>query len=232
MSSAEAVHGRPVKKAFELIELLSGSGRRTLAELARASGLPKSSLHRMMDALTESGLVRRTSGGYELGDGLFDLIDDSARARVDRALKTTLTPHILDLREMTGGVVSTGILSGPHVRQIDVQYDMRHLHLGQRVPTMLPVHCTAIGRALRSRNPDAVVVANGELYDGVICIAASLAADHRLPRMAIGVWGPAKTLNVDFTVAALKRTVRTMRSALLRCSRSSASVLADLARAN
>ncbi|MEU7474405.1 helix-turn-helix domain-containing protein [Lentzea sp. NPDC042327] len=232
MSSEEAVRGRPVKKAFELVELLSSSGAMTLAELARASGLPKSSLHRMMDALTGSSLVRRTSSGYEIGDCLFDLIDDSARARVDRVLKSTLAPHIIDLRERTGGVVSTGILAGSHVRQVDVQYDLRHLCLVQRVPTMLPAHCTAIGRALRSRDPDAVVVANGELYSGVIGVAASLVAGDHLPRMAISVWGPAETINVDFTTALLKYAVRAMRSDLLRCARPSAAVLDDLKQAN
>lgn len=146
--------GRPIRKAFELLELLSKSGPVGLAELARRAGMPKSSVHRVIGTLVDTGLVAHTPRGYELGEYAFDIGRSVATATVDR-LRTALSPHLARLREVTGGVVGTGVLSGGQVWLVDIQHDLRHAAVVEGVPTRLPAHCTALGRALLADHPGA-----------------------------------------------------------------------------
>jgi DNA-binding IclR family transcriptional regulator len=123
--------------------------------------MPKSSLHRLLGTLVDSGVVLQTPHGYELGDYLFDVVHEGDPAALDR-LRALLAPHLLRLREQTGGVVGVGVLRGLDVRYVDAQYDARHAELVRRSPLTAPGYCTALGRALLAHRPDVAAELSGQ----------------------------------------------------------------------
>ncbi len=75
MPWTEQVAGRGVLEgAFALLEALNAlGGNAGFAELVRASGLPKTTAHRLLDQLVELGAVERAPEGYRTGSRVFRL---------------------------------------------------------------------------------------------------------------------------------------------------------------
>jgi DNA-binding IclR family transcriptional regulator len=132
-------------KAYELLTAFSHRRRvMTLSDLARASGLPKSTVHRILARLLEIGAVERHGDAYRIGMSLFAVASCSPAS----ALRDVAAPHLEDLHSRTRQTIHLGVLRGS-----DVFYLEKLRHLGSiRTPTFvggrLPAHCTAIGKAL------------------------------------------------------------------------------------
>ena len=63
-----------LNKAFDLLYAFNENTRvMTLSELARASGLPKSTVHRLLARLVDLGALEHHRSGYKLGLGLLQL---------------------------------------------------------------------------------------------------------------------------------------------------------------
>ncbi|KZB79391.1 IclR family transcriptional regulator [Amycolatopsis regifaucium] len=71
----ETIGGRGVLEgAFALLEALNEHGGRAgLTQLVRATGLPKTTVHRLLDQLTDLGAVERAGHGYRIGSRVFRL---------------------------------------------------------------------------------------------------------------------------------------------------------------
>ncbi len=71
----ETIGGRGVLEgAFTLLEALNDHGGRAgLTQLVRASGLPKTTVHRLLEQLVELGAVERAGRGYRIGSRVFRL---------------------------------------------------------------------------------------------------------------------------------------------------------------
>ncbi|GAA2778272.1 IclR family transcriptional regulator [Crossiella cryophila] len=139
--------GPPLGKMLSLLELLADSNRpMSLADLARAAELPKSTTHRLLHGLLREQLVKRTQHGYSMGSYLFDLLRTtrSMVRRIERLIKPSLT----ELYDKTHAVVSVGALDGLNVFTLDTVYNHSHLPLIQRLAGFTPGHCTGIGKVL------------------------------------------------------------------------------------
>jgi IclR family KDG regulon transcriptional repressor len=145
--------GRPIQKAFELLETLGRSPRApSLSTLSRSTGIPKASVHRMLRVLSNLDLVLRSDEGtYTLGDRLLDMVDETERSRADR-LRRFLSPYLMELRDRTGAVVALGQLCGHSIRVVDTLYGHHQSAYVRPGNQLLPVHCTALGRALIARH--------------------------------------------------------------------------------
>ncbi|MCA1220073.1 IclR family transcriptional regulator [Streptomyces sp. 8L] len=141
--------GAPLRKALTVLEALAEASRPlTLSELARLVNLPKSSLHRMLQVLTDLGLtVRMESKSYELGAGLLRLAAAGAPARIQR-LGYAVTPFLIELFQRTRRIVSLGTLSGTNVRHVGTLYGREHTGLAMALRQPVPAHCSAAGRLL------------------------------------------------------------------------------------
>jgi IclR family acetate operon transcriptional repressor len=60
-----------IEGAFLLLEELTRTGRAGPSRLAEATGLPKATVHRLLDQLVASGAVERSAGHYRMGIGSF-----------------------------------------------------------------------------------------------------------------------------------------------------------------
>lgn len=131
-------------KAFDLLRAFNSRERvMTLSELARASGLPKSTVHRLIPRLIDLGAIEPHRAGYRIGLGLLELGSTTpAGSMRDRAM-----PNLVALHRATGLTVHLGVL-----RQFDVVFLENLSRLGTpslaRVGSRLPANCTAAGKAL------------------------------------------------------------------------------------
>jgi IclR family transcriptional regulator, acetate operon repressor len=91
--------------AFALLDVLGAMGNEVgLSELAKSSGLPKTTVHRLLDQLGELGAVERSSTGYRIGSRVFRLGQGWQSEMRDHALRT-LRALSARLRETVGLVM-------------------------------------------------------------------------------------------------------------------------------
>ena len=125
-----------------------------LAELVRRTGLPKTTAHRLLGDLVDARLLERDShGGYRLGGRLFEL---GMRASVERRLLEVAVPFLQDLYERTHETVHLGVLEGTEVVYVSKIGGHRQAQTPSRVGGRMPLHCTAIGKALLAHAGEAL----------------------------------------------------------------------------
>ena len=115
------------------------------AELQQRTGLPKATLHRIAGDLVEARLLSRIDGDYHLGSHLFEL---GMRASVERTLLEVATPFLEDLYERTHETVHLGLREGAEVVYVAKVGGHRQVRSPSRIGGRMPVHATAIGKAL------------------------------------------------------------------------------------
>jgi DNA-binding IclR family transcriptional regulator len=121
------------------------------AELQRRTGLPKATLHRLLTELVEVRLLDRDDSRYRLGRQLFEL---GMRASVERGLIEVAIPFMEDLYERTHETVHLGVREGTEVVYVTKIGGHRQASSPSRVGGRMPLHCTAIGKALLAHAPD------------------------------------------------------------------------------
>jgi DNA-binding IclR family transcriptional regulator len=125
----------------------------SLAELVRRTGLHKATVHRLARELVAIQLMDRVPGGYRLAGGLFEL---GMRASVERSLLEVAMPFLQDLYERTHETVHLGINEGHEVVYVAKIGGHRQANSPSRTGGRMPLHCTAIGKALLA-NGDAAL---------------------------------------------------------------------------
>ncbi|HWJ66528.1 MAG TPA: IclR family transcriptional regulator [Nocardioides sp.] len=116
-----------------------------LAELVRRTGLPKGTVHRVAADLVQHRLLEKTAHGYRLAGGLFEL---GMRAATERTLLELAMPFLQDLYERTHETVHLGVREGTEVVYVAKIGGHRQARSPSRQGGRMPMHCTAIGKAL------------------------------------------------------------------------------------
>jgi IclR family transcriptional regulator, acetate operon repressor len=139
-----------LERAFLLLELMAEDGGEVaLSRLAVDSGLPLSTIHRLVRTLVARGYVRQLpSRRYVLGPRLIHLGESSSRT-----LGTWARPHLSALVDGTGETANLAMLDGDrvvYVAQVPSRHSMRMFtEVGRRVEP----HCTAVGKAIMATMP-------------------------------------------------------------------------------
>jgi len=145
-----------LERAFGLLELVAAHRDPvSLSELATASGLSPSTLHRLARTLVDLGyLSQDTSRRYALGPRLFLLAEGSTTR-----LNAVVLPHLSHLVDEIGETANLAMLDGDevvYVAQVPGRHSMRMFtEVGRRVNP----HCTAVGKAMVATFSDADVLA-------------------------------------------------------------------------
>lgn len=122
----------------------------SLAELARRTGMAKSTAHRLLRELTSWDLVERTPGGVRLGMRLFELGSQVPR---QRGLREAAAPFLADLFEATHETVHLAIPDGIEVVYVQKLESRGGPKVPSRVGGRLPAHCTGVGKAMLAFAP-------------------------------------------------------------------------------
>src|SRR3954451_11599922 len=114
------------------------------------TGPSKATLHRLLGDLVEARLLEKTTDGYRLSRLVFEL---GMRASVERTLLEVATPFLEDLYERTHETVHLGVREGHEVVYVAKMGGHRQAAAPSRVGGRMPMHATAIGKALLAWSP-------------------------------------------------------------------------------
>ncbi len=133
----------------------------TLGELARRSGLPRSTVHRTASRMTELGWLDKPDERYRIGTRLFEL---SGLVPVRHELRESVLPFLQDLYAAARVTVQLGVLEGDQVLVVEKITGHRPMPMLTQVGGMIPAHCSGLGRAILAwADPQALrkVIAGG-----------------------------------------------------------------------
>ncbi len=112
-----------VERAFTVLQCLA-RGAAGVSEIADRTGLPKSTVSRLLGTLVELGAVEQSEvlGVYGLGELIIEL---SASASPGRNLVSLARPHLVELVDQIDEAAGLGVLDGGKVYYLD-QVDGHH----------------------------------------------------------------------------------------------------------
>lgn len=117
----------------------------TVSELARRTGLAKSTTSRLVTELTTYGFLETHGTSITLGLRFFELGQRSVRPHTLRRLTYA---HMETLRRTTGHTVHLAVLDAGQVVYIEILPSRTSPTLPSRVGGRLPAHATAVGKAI------------------------------------------------------------------------------------
>ncbi len=160
--------GGSIDKALTVLEALAE--HRRVTDIATGTGLPKSTVHRILQSLVGWGFARADgSGGYLPGPRILTLAG-KMMSRFDPAQHADSA--LRSLRDRTGFTVHFAVRSGDEAVYVRKLEGLGPYQMASRVGMSMRLHTTAIGKAILSRLDDTEVIA----------IADRTGLDHRTPR--------------------------------------------------
>jgi IclR family transcriptional regulator, acetate operon repressor len=157
----------PLARAFDVLDAFPETPI-GLSELARRSGLSKTTTHRLVAQLVRHGAVERVPGGLRLGLRLFEL---GQRVPGLQPLRSRATASMYDLLAMSGETVHLAIRDGTEVVYVEKLVGSRGTLAPSRRGGRMPLQDTAVGKALVAH------LAADELDDLLGQVSTKLAAD-------------------------------------------------------
>lgn len=144
-----------VRKALGVLDAFTpDTPELSIRELARRSGIARSTTHRLVTELLEWGALERAPGGVRLGMKLFEL---GSMAPTPLTLRDAALPFAHHLHEVTQLTVNVAIRSGAEIVYLEkiTTRTLRVPHSRQGGRGAL--HATGLGKAILAFSPAAVV---------------------------------------------------------------------------
>jgi DNA-binding IclR family transcriptional regulator len=116
-----------------------------ISELAARAALPKSTVSRLVSTLVRQGYLERDGPVIHLGLRLFEL---GQLAEEPRELRAIALPAIADLRNGTGETAYLAIRDAHEMVCIAIMRSHAATPLTSRIGGRVPVHATALGKAM------------------------------------------------------------------------------------
>lgn len=134
-------------KALTVLETVAGAGTSIrLGEIARRADMTKPTTHRILQTLRDAGyVVADGTGNYSAGPRLLGLAGLTLR---DVEYGRHVLPHLTRLRDQTGHTVHFALLAGDRAVYLEKVEPEGAYKLASRVGMQMPLHCTAIGKAI------------------------------------------------------------------------------------
>ncbi|HEY0450271.1 IclR family transcriptional regulator [Actinophytocola sp.] len=156
-ATRSTLHTHALTRGLSMLELLArGTVPRTLGEIHQETGLPKSTLVRLLATLTELEFVVRVDErpAYRLGYKVMEL----ARAHVRGLdLSEVAGGQLAGLAERTQQTSNLGVLDGEVVLHVCVAQPDRPLRFRTVAGARAHTHCTGLGKMLLAALPEAEV---------------------------------------------------------------------------
>ena len=135
----------PVAERILLVLQACAASKRplTLSGLVDATGLAKTTVHRLCGKLVQLGLLERSASGFLIGTKVFALAITSP---LINEIRVAAMPYLLELQHVAGAS-DLAILTGGKALITDGLF-ARELRLVPLIGVALPLHCTAVGKAI------------------------------------------------------------------------------------
>jgi DNA-binding IclR family transcriptional regulator len=135
-----------IERMTLILDAFNGpSARLTLEDVARRTGLPRSTAHRILDQLVRQRWLAHHSFGYGLGQRALGLGgQDGGHGKIREAA----APYLHELQVTTGLVAHLAVLDGAEVFYLDKLGGRLAASVPSRVGGRVPAHSTALGKAM------------------------------------------------------------------------------------
>ena len=144
-----------VRSTFRILEELSRLQTLGLREITLGTGIPKSTVFRILNTLLEMGyVVRDAERNYRVSFSLGRLVSDEANSE---ALRRLALPYMLDLRDKYGETVNLGARVLDRVTYLEVVPSEFALRLQESRGASVPAHASALGKAILAFSPQRLV---------------------------------------------------------------------------
>jgi IclR family acetate operon transcriptional repressor len=153
MRSAES-NGLIPRVMAVLSAFTAADGPLGISELARRTGLPKGTMHRLAHEMREHGLLDQAGTQFRLGIRLFEL---GETANAQRHLREVAVPYMADLRQATKQTIHLAVLDGTDVVYIQILAARDAPRLPSRIGGRVPAHATGVGKAILAFSPRSTV---------------------------------------------------------------------------
>jgi sugar lactone lactonase YvrE/DNA-binding IclR family transcriptional regulator len=140
-------------RGVQLLDLIAGFSRPPrYSDLLARTGMPKGTLHRLLQALVEERLLSFDSRDqtYRLGARLFEW---AHKVWDDFDLRGAAEPELERLRDLSGEAVRLGVLDEDTVLYIDQREVAQPLRLNNGVGSRVAVHSSGLGKAILAHLP-------------------------------------------------------------------------------
>ena len=135
-----------VERVFAVLRALAGRDSSTgVSEIARITGLAKSTTSRILASLEDLQMVERIDERFVLGPGLATL---TAAAAPASSVKEIARPYLRELAEASGETVSLALPDGDEIIYVDTAQAPGAVHVRNWTGMRFPMHTVAAGLAL------------------------------------------------------------------------------------
>lgn len=133
-------------RGLRLLDIVAGApGPMRFSALQEGSGLPKGTLHRLVQTLLDERYLSETEHGYRLGARPFQL---AHRVWDAFDLRAAAAPELRRLADTVGESARLGVIEAGQVLYIDQCDAENQVRVGSAVGMRAPVHATALGKAI------------------------------------------------------------------------------------
>jgi len=150
-AGAEPGADTPALRLFGLLEVIAANDRHvTLQSLAEDTGLPKPTLHRMLQQLELAGLLQREVDGrhYSSGVRLRRLAENLLLNNTHHGARRMVLRHLVDEVGESCNITALAGSEVVYLDRVETAAPLRfYLHPGSRVPA----HCSASGKIFLSQ---------------------------------------------------------------------------------
>ena len=136
-----------VRKAIEIVSLLSKGDGLGITEIANHLSIPKSSVHNILTTLQAERFVERSSESrkFHLGIRLIEL-GNQAQAELD--IVKIAAPLLKQLNHESGETVHLTLLDNDEVLYVDCLESKKRLRTYSVIGVRAPLYCTSVGKAM------------------------------------------------------------------------------------
>jgi DNA-binding IclR family transcriptional regulator len=144
-----SANGQVVNRTARILEALADHGASmTSSQLARATALPRTTVHRLATALESQGMLLAGEDGFHIGPAIARY---AAAAHAD--IRVIARPHIESLGRRTRETVDLCVYRGRYAILVDQYPSDQELRVISPMGTAFPIHVTAHGKALLAALP-------------------------------------------------------------------------------
>jgi IclR family KDG regulon transcriptional repressor len=150
---AEASGVLVLHKTLDILEgIKEVPGGVRLSDLARAVGMPKATVYRILSTLESRGFLDRgEDGAYRMARKLFDLQQPFP---IERILNRVAPPCMEELARSTRETVNLGVLDGGEVVVTNTIESPQSVRMSSKVGNRRHLHTTSIGKVLLAALPE------------------------------------------------------------------------------
>jgi DNA-binding IclR family transcriptional regulator len=128
-----------------------------LAQISKRMGLPKSTAHNLLSTLQSRGFIEKVDGDhYALGTAVIRL---TQMARVNIELRDRAAPLLREMADTCRESVYLTVREGDDILYIYALESPRRLLARTAVGDLVPLHCTAAGKAILAYLPNEEITA-------------------------------------------------------------------------